>query len=62
LRGNGSANTLVPREQLCKHAAIPDASLSNVPMQLSEAVFSVLSVPRLYNEGQLLVEREGKSL
>jgi hypothetical protein len=30
---NGSANTPVTRQQLCKHASIPKPSLSNVPMQ-----------------------------
>jgi hypothetical protein len=53
---NGSANRPVARQQLRKHATIPEPSLSNVPMQqliVGSGVICAVRAKAIYNEGQL---------
>jgi hypothetical protein len=50
------AETTVARERLCKHACCHTMAVTDMHAtteELLEAVFSLWSVPRLYNEGQL---------
>jgi hypothetical protein len=59
------AETVTPRERICKHI-VPAAMKEHETMEkLLEAVFSVRSVPRLYNEIalglQLILRRQSVS-
>jgi hypothetical protein len=52
LLGNGSVNTSIARQRLSNHHVIT-ATVAYTTIELLEVVFTVWSMPRLYNEEQL---------